>query len=93
MKKFINLNKNTEKKLKFTRPGRYILYFQNLSGKFEFEIKEKTAVFKIEDSMYEGVIGMFKDKFKEIFNLEIAFEAKQKAEKAEKVEKEEAISE
>ena len=63
-----------------------------LKRKFEFEIKEKTAVFKIEDRTYEGVIGMFKDKFKEIFNLEIAFEAKQKAEKAEKVEKEEAIS-
>src|SRR3989344_5146339 len=36
-----------------------------LKRKFEFEIREKIAVFKIEDRMYEGVIGMFKDKFKE----------------------------
>lgn len=61
-----------------------------LKKKFEFEIKDKTAVFKIDDKMYESAIGMFRGKFKEIFNLEIAFEAKQKAEKA---EKEEAIKE
>lgn len=67
-----------------------------LKRKFEFEIKDKTIVFKVEDKMYEGAIGMFKGKFKEIFNLEMAFEIKQKDEKAEKAEtlkKEEAISE
>ena len=72
-----------------------------LKKKFEFEIREKTVVFKVDDRAYESAVGMFNGKFREIFNLEMAFEEKQKAqqteenkvEKIEKEAKEESITE
>lgn len=37
--KFINLNKTKQTKLDFNKPGDYIVYFYNLSGDFDFQIK------------------------------------------------------
>lgn len=36
---FINLNKTKENRLVFSNPGHYVVFFRNLSGKFDFEIK------------------------------------------------------
>ena len=60
MKSFINLNKTKTKKLNFTKPGKYIVFFKNLSGKFTFELKEKG----INLDIYGLFVGKNKDQFK-----------------------------
>ena len=60
MKSFINLNKTKTKKLNFTKPGKYIVFFRNLSGKFIFELKTK----KVDLDIYGLFIGKNKEQFK-----------------------------
>ena len=38
---FLNINEEKREKFIFNKPGKYIVFFQNLSGKFIFELKEK----------------------------------------------------
>ena len=59
---FINLNKTKTKKLNFTKSGKYIVFFQNLSGKFSFELKEKGIDLQI--------LGLFIGKNKDRFQVE-----------------------
>lgn len=37
--KFINLNQTKQNKIQFDKPGDYIVFFYNASGKFEFDIQ------------------------------------------------------
>ena len=39
MKKLINLNKISVRTLTFDKPGEYVVYFENLSGKIDVIIK------------------------------------------------------
>lgn len=39
MNNFIDLNKTKQTKLDFNRPGNYTVFFHNLSGEFDFQIK------------------------------------------------------
>lgn len=39
MTNFINLNQSKQTKLTFNKPGNYTVFFQNLSGEFDFKIK------------------------------------------------------
>lgn len=62
MNNFINLNKIKSKQLKFTKPGKYVVFFQNLSGKLSFELKEKGIDLQI--------LGLFIGKNKDRFQIE-----------------------
>ncbi len=62
MKKIINLNKVKKKRLVFERPGFYLIFFKNLSGKFEFIIKEKNVNLEI--------YGVYQGNNKEKFQIE-----------------------
>lgn len=59
---FINLNKIKKNNLDIKNPGKYIVFFKNLSGKFIFELKAK----RINLDIY----GLFIGKNKEIFRVE-----------------------
>lgn len=41
MKTLINLNKEKRQRLTFNKTGDYLVFFQNLSGEFSFEINQK----------------------------------------------------
>lgn len=60
MTKFINLNKERKNKLSFDKPGSYIVFFHNLSGKYIFELKESG----IEVEIYGLYTGKSEDTFK-----------------------------
>lgn len=62
MKNFIYLNNQQAKRLIFDRPGRYLIFFENLSGKFEFIIKEKDVNLEI--------YGLYQGKNKDQFHVE-----------------------
>ena len=55
----LNINKEKKEKYTFDKPGKYIVFFKNLSGKFIFELKEKG----IELEIYGLFVGKGKDKF------------------------------
>ena len=59
---FINLNKIRKEKIIINRSGKYIVFFQNLSGKFSFELKEKGIDLQI--------LGLFIGKNKDRFQVE-----------------------
>lgn len=59
---FINLNKTRKEKIIIDKPGKYVVFFQNLSGKFTFELKEKEIDLNI--------FGLFVGKDTEQFKLE-----------------------
>ncbi len=54
---------------------------------FEFEVKEKKLIIKAEEGMKQ-FIELFKDKFKEIFELELEVEGIKKKEEAEEIKSE-----
>ncbi len=55
----LNLNKEKKDKIVFTKPGKYIVYFKNLSGTFTFELKERD----IDLEIYGLFVGENQDKF------------------------------
>lgn len=55
----LNLNKDRKEKYIFNKPGKYVVFFKNLSGKFIFDLKEK----KIDLDIFGLFIGKNKDKF------------------------------
>ena len=57
----LNINKEKKEKYTFDKPGKYIVFFKNLSGKFIFELKEKG----IELEIY----GLFISKAQNIFKI------------------------
>lgn len=59
---FIKLNQIKEQPLAFNKPGNYLVYFENLSGKFEFIIKEKDVNLEI--------YGVYHGKNKDQFHVE-----------------------
>ncbi|OGK17295.1 hypothetical protein A2774_03775 [Candidatus Roizmanbacteria bacterium RIFCSPHIGHO2_01_FULL_39_12c] len=59
MAKFVNLNREKKDRYIFNKPGKYIVYFKNLSGKFEFELKAAG----IDLDIFGLFIGKGKDKF------------------------------
>lgn len=59
MTKLINLNNIARQKLTFTKPGKYIVYFKNLSGKFEFDLKAP----HIDLEIYGLFVGEKQNKF------------------------------
>ncbi|OGK10850.1 hypothetical protein A2767_02620 [Candidatus Roizmanbacteria bacterium RIFCSPHIGHO2_01_FULL_35_10] len=60
MVKFINLNKERKTNIDIDSPGKYIVFFQNLSGKFIFELK----AIGIDLDIYGLFVGKKKDQFK-----------------------------
>ena len=59
---FINLNITKQEKLVFNKPGNYVVFFHNLSGKFIFEIKERNVCLDI--------FGLFTGKGSDNFQVE-----------------------
>lgn len=59
---FLNLNKEKKDKIIIKKSGKYIVFFQNLSGKFSFELKEKGINLQI--------FGLFIGKNKDRFEIE-----------------------
>lgn len=59
---FINLNKIKKDKIVIKKPGKYIVFFQNLSGKFIFELKAK--------GIDLDIYGLFIGKNSDIFKVE-----------------------
>lgn len=59
---FLNLNQVKKQQLVFDKPGNYLIYFENLSGKFEFIIKEKDVNLEI--------YGVYQGKNQERFQIE-----------------------
>lgn len=55
----LNINKEKKEKYIIDRPGKYIAFFKNLSGKFIFELREKG----IDLDIFGLFIGKNKDKF------------------------------
>lgn len=60
MVNFINLNKEKKETFAFTKPGTYIVFFHNKSGKFTFELRESG----IELYIYGLFTGKNADEFK-----------------------------
>ncbi|MBI4226347.1 SufD family Fe-S cluster assembly protein [Candidatus Roizmanbacteria bacterium] len=60
MATLFNINKEKKEKYIFAKPGKYIVFFKNLSGKFIFELKEKG----INLDIYGLFVGKNKDQFK-----------------------------
>lgn len=58
--KLINLNKLADRNITFNNPGKYLLVFKNISGKFSFDIK----VPEVDLNIYGLFIGNKKDEFK-----------------------------
>jgi Fe-S cluster assembly protein SufD len=56
---FINLNKEKKTRFNFTRPGKYVAFMHNLSGKFIFDIKTKN----VDLDIYGLFVGHDQDKF------------------------------
>lgn len=56
---FINLNKNKREKMTFDKKGKYVVFFQNLSGKFTFEL----MVAGVEVDIFGVFTGKNNDKF------------------------------
>jgi len=59
--KFINLNKTKQTKLTFDKPGDYMVYFNNLSGELDFQIKASGVNLEI--------LGLFVGKKSDQFEL------------------------
>src|SRR3990167_2007258 len=59
---FINLNKTRLEKIIINKAGKYVVFFQNLSGKFVFELREK--------GINLDIYGLFVGKRKDRFQLE-----------------------
>ncbi len=59
---FFNLNQIKERRLIFNQSGDYLIFFKNLSGKFEFIIKEKDVNLEI--------YGVYQGKDQERFQIE-----------------------
>ncbi|OGK14001.1 hypothetical protein A3C98_01765 [Candidatus Roizmanbacteria bacterium RIFCSPHIGHO2_02_FULL_37_15] len=59
---FINLNKTNQEKVIIVKPGKYIVFFQNLSGRFIFELKTK--------GIELDILGLYIGKAQNRFNLE-----------------------
>lgn len=62
MYKFINLNKEKKARISFDKPGDYVVFFHNMSGKFFFELNSA----KVNLDIY----GLFTGKNKDQFNIE-----------------------
>lgn len=62
MTKFLNLNKEKQEMIIFDKPGKYLVYFHNLSGRFTFEIKSSGVELDI--------FGLFTGKNMEQFKLQ-----------------------
>lgn len=60
--KFINLNKEKTDKVVLNKPGNYIVFFQNISGQFIFEIRERNVNLDI--------FGLFTGKKQDNFKVE-----------------------
>lgn len=59
---FINLNKNKQKNIIFDKKGKYIVFFQNLSGKFTFEL--------MTSGVEVDIFGLFTGKNSDKFSVE-----------------------
>ena len=59
---FINLNKEKREKITFDSPGKYIVFFHNLSGKFSFDLNSQGVDLDI--------YGLFTGKNTEVFKIE-----------------------
>ncbi len=59
---FIEINKVKKDRFVFDKPGKYIVFFKNISGKLTFEIKEKNVDLEI--------YGLFVGESKNIFKVE-----------------------
>lgn len=59
--KFIDLNKTKQTKLTFNEPGNYTVFFQNLSGEFDFRIKAS--------GVNLDILGLFVGKKSDNFEL------------------------
>ncbi len=59
MANFINLNKEKKENIKIKKPGKYIVYFKNLSGKFIFDLEAKG----IDLDIFGLFVGTKKDQF------------------------------
>lgn len=62
MTKFVNLNHIAERNLTLKKPGKYVVFFKNLSGKFIFDLKARGIDLQI--------LGLFVGKNKDQFKLE-----------------------
>ena len=62
MRSLISLNKIKSNQLNFTKPGKYVVFFKNLSGKFIFDLKVKGIDLQI--------LGLYVGKNKDRFTLE-----------------------
>lgn len=62
MLKLINLNKVANRNIIFKNPGRYVVVFKNLSGKFSFDIKASDVTLEI--------YGLFVGKKNDLFKVE-----------------------
>ncbi|QQG44784.1 MAG: SufD family Fe-S cluster assembly protein [Candidatus Roizmanbacteria bacterium] len=61
-KKFINLNKTRLENLVFDKAGEYVIFFHNLSGKFNFEIRSS--------GVDVNIFGLFTGKNNDEFKVE-----------------------
>lgn len=59
---FINLNKEKKNSLNFNRPGKYVVFFHNLSGRFSFELNSQGVDLDI--------FGLFTGKNSDEFKIE-----------------------
>ena len=59
MVNFINLNKEKKENINIKKPGKYIAYFKNLSGKFTFDLSASG----IDLDIYGLFVGTKKDQF------------------------------
>ncbi len=62
MTTFINLNENPTNSLTFSKPGEYVVFFHNISGRLNFEIEAEGA------NVY--IYGLFTGKDADQFNIE-----------------------
>lgn len=62
MATFINLNKENTETLSFDKPGKYVVFFHNKSGKFTFELKASGVELNI--------FGLFTGKNTDEFKIE-----------------------
>ena len=56
---FINLNKTKKENVTISKPGKYLVYFKNLSGKFTFDLQAKG----IDLDIFGLFVGTKKDNF------------------------------